>query len=480
MLFNSWSFALFLPLVFLLYWSVRSAGDRAQNAFIIAASYLFYGFWDYRFLALIVLSSATDYVVGLGLAAESRPRYRRWWLGASLAVNLGVLGFFKYFNFFAESMGRMLSSVGMQADVVTLHVILPVGISFYTFQTLSYTIDVYRRRVEPTRDVLAFFAFVGFFPQLVAGPVERAKNLLPQFLRRRTFDLEEAKEGLRLMLWGFFKKVVVADNLAPHVDAIFANSASVGGGILALGLVLFAFQIYGDFSGYSDIAVGVARLFRIRLMRNFAYPYFARDIGEFWRRWHISLSSWFRDYVYIPLGGNRTSTWWHVRNVMVTFGLSGLWHGANWTFVVWGLLHGLYYLPLMLRGRHRPHDDIAGRRRAFAKSREVVAIGGTFAATTVAWAFFRAESLSHAVQYLGGIAIWQTGRGGVLDVIPLAIAIFSTATLVLVEWLQRDREHGLDIRHLSPRVRWAAYLVLALAVAFLGNVAELQFIYFQF
>ena len=480
MLFNSWSFALFLPLVFLLYWSARSTGNRAQNAFIIAASYLFYGFWDYRFLALIVLSSATDYVVGLGLAAESRPRHRRWWLGASLAVNLGVLGFFKYFNFFAESMGRMLSSVGMQADVVTLHVILPVGISFYTFQTLSYTIDVYRRKVEPTRDVLAFFAFVGFFPQLVAGPVERAKNLLPQFLRRRTFDLEEAKEGLRLMLWGFFKKVVVADNLAPHVDAIFANSASVGGGILALGLVLFAFQIYGDFSGYSDIAVGVARLFRIRLMRNFAYPYFARDIGEFWRRWHISLSSWFRDYVYIPLGGNRTSTSRRVRNVMVTFGLSGLWHGANWTFLVWGLLHGLYYLPLMLRGRHRPHDDIAGRRRAFAKGREVVAIGGTFAATTVAWAFFRAESLSHAVQYLGGIAIWQTGRGGVLDVIPLAIAIFSTATLVLVEWLQRDREHGLDIRHLPPRVRWAAYLVVALAVAFLGNVGELQFIYFQF
>ncbi len=480
MLFNSWAFALFLPLVFLLYWSVRSAGDRAQNAFVIAASYFFYGFWDYRFLALIVLSSATDYVVGLGLAAESRPRHRRWWLGASLAVNLGLLGFFKYFNFFAESMGRMLSSVGMQADVFTLHVILPVGISFYTFQTLSYTIDVYRRKVEPTRDVLAFFAFVGFFPQLVAGPIERAKNLLPQFLRRRTFDLEVAKEGLRLMLWGFFKKVVVADNLAPHVDTIFANSAGLGGGTLALGLVLFAFQIYGDFSGYSDIAVGVARLFGIRLMRNFAYPYFARDIGEFWRRWHISLSSWFRDYVYIPLGGNRTSTSRHVRNVMVTFGLSGLWHGANWTFIVWGLLHGLYYIPLMLRGRYRPRDDIAGRGQAFAKSREVVAIAGTFAATAVAWAFFRAESLSHAVQYLGGIATWQTGTGRVLDVIPLAIAILSTATLVLVEWLHRDREHGLDIRHLSQRVRWAAYLVVALAVAFLGNVGELQFIYFQF
>ena len=340
MLFNSLIFPIFLVAAFAIYWLLARAPLKVQNLFLIGASYLFYGWWDPRFLSLIFVSSLVDYVVGRVLAKETRPGRRKTLLTVSLLTNLGILGFFKYFNFFIDSFVELLALVGIEAHVTTLRIILPVGISFYTFQTLSYTIDIYRKKIDHTEDAIAFFAFVSFFPQLVAGPIERAASLLPQFLRKREFELDKAKDGMRQMLWGFFKKVVIADNVAGHVNTIFDGYHSYDGFTLFLGVFFFAIQIYCDFSGYSDIAIGVARLFGFSLMRNFAFPYFSRDIAEFWRRWHISLSTWFRDYVYIPLGGSRTATRArHIANIIITFTVSGLWHGANWTFVIWGFLN---------------------------------------------------------------------------------------------------------------------------------------------
>ncbi|MDP8287990.1 MAG: MBOAT family O-acyltransferase, partial [Candidatus Electryonea clarkiae] len=305
MLFNSFVFALFLPIVLTLYWGLQRKQIAWQNGFLLLISYIFYGWWDYRFLSLIFISSLVDYFTGLRLGREERPKQRKILLLISLTVNLGLLGFFKYYGFFVESFAEMISWFGFKPNISSLRVILPVGISFYTFQTLSYSIDIYRRKLEPTRDAISFFAFVSFFPQLVAGPIERAKNLLPQFFARRRFEMDNVKDGMRQMLWGFLKKTVIADNIAVHVDAIYNNHTAHDGFTLFIATFFFAIQIYCDFSGYSDIAIGVARLFGFKLMRNFAYPYFSRDIGEFWRRWHISLSSWFRDYVYIPLGGSR-------------------------------------------------------------------------------------------------------------------------------------------------------------------------------
>src|SRR5262245_51868486 len=331
MLFNSFGFLLFLPTVFFLFWLLRPAGVRAQNVLLIAASYLFYGMWDYRYLVPLFGSSLIDFVVGMKLASTTEPRLRKVLIGISLVTQLGLLCFFKYYGFFIDSFVGFLGALGLHADVATLRIILPVGISFYTFQTLSYTIDVYRDRLVATRDPIAFFAFVSFFPQLVAGPIERAARMLPQFQTPRTFDVARAKDGMRQMLWGFFKKVVVADNMAGQVHNTFGASGQAGSGLLHLGALLFAFQIYCDFSGYSDIAIGCARLFGIDLMRNFAFPYFSRSMAEFWRRWHIALSSWFRDYVYIPMGGSRVGRARRVRNIVATFALSGLWHGAAWT-----------------------------------------------------------------------------------------------------------------------------------------------------
>jgi len=355
-LFNSISFAVFLPVVFTLYWLLKRRGPRTQNLLIILASYVFYGWWDYRFLSLIVISSAVDYLAGGRISPETRPRWRKCWLAVSLAVNLGVLGFFKYFDFFAQSAQELMMSLGLNPDFPTLRIILPVGISFYTFQTLSYTIDIYRKKTPAIRDPVAFFAFVAFFPQLVAGPIERAKSLLPQFLRARNFDGVAARDGCKQILWGLFKKVVIADRLAGVADPVFADYAAYSGADQGIAIFAFAIQIYCDFSGYSDIAIGTARLFGINLMQNFSFPYFSRDIAEFWRRWHISLSTWFRDYVYVPLGGNRKGLAVRARNVMITFLVSGLWHGANWTFVAWGLIHGLLFLPLMLKGSHKAHQ----------------------------------------------------------------------------------------------------------------------------
>ena len=351
MLFNSIEFAFFLPIVFILYWFVFNKKLKTQNILLLVSSYVFYGWWDWRFLFLILFSSFIDFVLGIKLSKSESKLNRKLLLLTSVAVNIGFLGFFKYYNFFAESFANAFTFFGQSINPERLNIILPVGISFYTFQTLSYTIDVYKNKLKPTTNVISFFAFVSFFPQLVAGPIERATNLLPQFYKKRTFKYVAAVDGMRQILLGLFKKIVIADNCATLVNTIFDNPENFSGSTLFVGAVLFAFQIYGDFSGYSDIAIGTARLFGFNLMKNFALPYFSRDIAEFWRRWHISLSTWFRDYVYIPLGGSRGSLSLQIRNIFIIFIVSGFWHGANWTFIVWGALHALFYIPLMLFDR---------------------------------------------------------------------------------------------------------------------------------
>lgn len=337
MLFNSIEFAIFLPIVFLLYWFVFQRNLKWQNLFIVIVSYIFYGWWDWRFLFLIFFSSAQDYFLARMLINEENQRKRKWILATSIITNLGILGFFKYYNFFIENFITAFTLFGVQPNIHTMQILLPVGISFYTFQTLSYTIDVYNRKLEATKDFVAFSAFVSFFPQLVAGPIERATNLLPQFYKKRQFNYDLAKDGMRQILWGLFKKMVIADNCAHYANMIFNDYESHTGTTLIFGAVLFAFQIYGDFSGYSDIAIGTSKLFGFNLMRNFAYPYFSRDIAEFWRRWHISLSTWFKDYLYIPLGGSRGGNFSRAKNTFIIFIVSGFWHGANWTFIIWGL-----------------------------------------------------------------------------------------------------------------------------------------------
>ncbi len=475
MIFSSLEFALFLPIVFGLYWFVTQGHLRLQNALLLVASYVFYGWWDWRFLSLIFLSSLVDYAVGLRLSATHRPALRRLWLFVSLAVNLGALGFFKYYNFFADSLVEAFAALGVTLHARTLDVILPVGISFYTFQTLSYTVDVYRRQIEPTRDALAFFTFVAFFPQLVAGPIERASSLLPQFQQPRRFEPGLAADGCRQMLYGFFKKVIIADGCAPFVDQVFGNPAAHSGSELLLGAVFFAFQIYGDFSGYSDIAVGTAKILGFRLMINFAFPYFSRDIAEFWRRWHISLSTWFRDYLFIPLGGSRGSKWTTTRNVLVTFTVSGLWHGANWTFVVWGLLNAIFYLPMTLLDRQKRNVDVVAGTRALPTSREAAQLLTIFAVTVVAWVFFRANSLEHAFAYLAGLFSPSLLSTPSLPRTQLAwVGLF-----VGFEWIQRRRRHGLEVHDWPRTLRWLLYWAAGFSVLTFYS-GENPFIYFQF
>ncbi len=485
MLFNSLEFCLFLPIVFLLYWFVFQKDVKIQNILIVAASYLFYGWWDWRFLSLIIFSSFIDYGLGVQLGKTENQRRRKLLLWISMLINLGFLGVFKYYNFFADSFADLLQSVGMNADFATLNILLPVGISFYTFQTMSYTIDVYRRKLEPTKDIFAFFAFVSFFPQLVAGPIERAKNLLPQFYTQRHFDHDKAVDGMRQILWGFFKKIVIADSCAVYVNVIFADSAELSGGILLLGAILFAFQIYGDFSGYSDIAIGTARLFGFNLMRNFAYPYFSRDIAEFWRRWHISLSSWFKDYVYIPLGGSRGGKLMQLRNVFAIFLISGFWHGANWTFIVWGGLNALYFIPQMLLKTNRNNLAIVAQESALPSIKEIFQILITFLLTCLAWVFFRAPSVKDALIYIGNM--FTVGDGGFQTYIrTLKLSgnhLIGVAGLILlliiVEWIQRRKEHGLeDIKWPQP-LRWTVYIGLTMLILYHFGDSS-QFIYFQF
>ena len=378
MLFNSLSFAVFLPVVFILYWFVTNKDLRIQNLLLLAASYFFYASWDYRFLFLLIFSTLLDYFSGIKMNRVRNRNQKRLWLSLSIIINLGFLGIFKYYNFFASSLAEALSTVGLHLNLWTINVILPVGISFYTFHGLSYVLDIYNNKIEPEKNYIDYAVFVSFFPLLVAGPIERATHLLPQIKKPRIFNYGWAVDGMRQILWGLFKKVVIADTCAGYVNSIFANYGDYGGSTLLLGALFFAFQIYCDFSGYSDIALGTAKLFGIELRRNFAFPYFSRDIAEFWRRWHISLSSWFRDYLYIPLGGSKVGTWKKVRNTFIIFLVSGFWHGANWTFIVWGALNALYFLPLLLLNKNRTNLEIVAKGKLFPSIPQLAGIGFTF------------------------------------------------------------------------------------------------------
>ena len=525
MLFNSLEFAFFLPIVFLLYWFLTPSGTNGpryslfhywhvsehtalniQNAFVLIASYVFYGWWDWRFLLLIAFTSFCSWGSGLligksvsSVQSVDGHKKAKFWMIANIVLNLGILFTFKYYNFFIEEFCQLFPSLeGRSGGVISL--ILPVGISFYTFQALSYSIDVYRQKIEPTKDIIAFFAFIAFFPQLVAGPIERATNLLPQFLQNRKFSYDQATDGMRQILWGLFKKIVVADNCATYVDQVWATYDTQTGSTLLLAAILFTFQIYGDFSGYSDIAIGTAKLFGIKLMRNFNNPYFSRDIAEFWRRWHISLTTWFRDYVYIPLGGSRPEIPANIqnpdrykkliiiRNTFVIFLLSGFWHGANWTFIAWGAYHALLFLPLILLGKNRKYTNQVAEGRLLPTWKECGQILLTFALVVLGWIIFRATGMPSLFHYLEGMCDasiftipWLMNRD---FYIPLFLCI---AVMLLIEWFQRNKQHGLDFSKSNKKsfhlFRIVLYVILTFLIEYyfcLSIEHPSAFIYFQF
>lgn len=484
MTFTSLTFIVFLALMFATYWGIRRR--RSQNALLVLGSYFFYGWWDYRFCALILLSSLVDFGLGAALGQTQSAARRRWLLATSLLVNLGALAFFKYFGFFAESLAELAALIGWRVGRFELAVALPVGISFYTFQTLSYTIDVYRRKLSPTRQIIDYLAYVSFFPQLVAGPIERGQRFLPQFLEPRVFDPALAKDGCRQILWGFFKKMVLADGLALIVAPLYADPSGSSGAELALATVCFGFQIYLDFSAYSDIAIGTGRLFGFRLMRNFAYPYFARSVGEFWRRWHISLSTWFRDYLYIPLGGSRVGRSRRIFNVLTTFVVSGLWHGASWNFVIWGAIHGLAMIPSILSasGERLGMTDVPGGEAFIPRASSLFRMGRTFLLVSLAWVFFRAPTLPEALTILQRIGL-DTLNGAALEALGVLLwnkkrILTILALFMLIEWLQRRHDHPLHVTTQSAAVRWILYTALFWGTLLFAAPQGGQFIYFQF
>ena len=478
MLFNSLNFAFFLPIVFLLYWFATKGDYKRQNILLLISSYFFYACWDWRFLFLLVFSTLLDYYTGLKMANALTISKKNFWFWLSVLVNLGFLGVFKYYNFFAASFAEAVSKVGLHVSPWTLKVILPVGISFYTFHGLSYVIDIYKDKIKPEKNFIDYSVFVSFFPLLVAGPIERATHLLPQIQRRRVFNYEKAVDGLKQILWGLFKKVVIADQCAVFANQIFNDSQSYGGSTLVLGALFFTFQIYCDFSGYSDIALGTARLFGIDLLRNFAFPYFSRDIAEFWRRWHISLSTWFRDYLYIPLGGSKGGTWMKVRNTFIIFLVSGFWHGANWTFIIWGFLNALYIMPSIFFNTNRNNLDIVAQGKTFPSLKETFSILITFTLTVIAWIFFRSTSVSEAVFFIGNI--FSSSLFDTPTILPKTISILLLC-FISIEWLGREQQYAIAITlNKRPRtIRWVFYYILVLLILnFAGS--EQEFIYFQF
>lgn len=510
MLFNSIEFLIFLPIVFAVYWLLRR-WTTWQNVFVVVASYVFYGWWDWHFLLLIAFTTLCSYISGVAIektknvdeasqrtdathhiSTFATPKLQnsktsklhqlpisKMIMWANIVLNLAVLGVFKYYDFFAQSFADVF--LGGHADGMLLHWVLPVGISFYTFQALSYSIDVYRGSMHATRDVVAFFAYVSFFPQLVAGPIERATNLLPQFRQERHFDYRQAVDGMRQMLWGFFKKAVVADSCALYVDEIFAHPDWFNGATLLVAAVLFTIQIYGDFSGYSDIAIGCAKLFGIRLRRNFNVPYFSRDIAEFWRRWHISLTTWFRDYIYIPLGGSRVPKGRVVLNTFVIFLVSGLWHGANWTFLAWGAYHALLFLPLILLGKNRKHTDVVASGNSLPTLRELGQILLTFFLAAMGWVLFRSDSIADAWHYY--VRMFSTlfdGKVTITAPIDAWIIGISMTVLTIVEWLNRGEDHEFVRMPRNRMLRWGAYVALIFTIGACMVTNEMPFIYFQF
>lgn len=487
MLFNSFHFALFLPIVFIIYWSVSKRKLWLQNSLLLGSSYFFYACWDWKFMFLLIFSTLLDYYSGIKISNAYSIKNKKVWLWISIIINLGFLCAFKYYNFFIHSFAEGLNLVGLKSNFTSLQYILPVGISFYTFHGLSYVIDIYKNKIKPERNFIDYSLFVSFFPLLVAGPIERATHLLPQIIKKRKFDNNKAVDGLRQILWGLFKKIVIADNCAEYANLIFNNSTAYSGSTLIIGAIFFAIQIYCDFSGYSDIALGTARLFGIDLLRNFAFPYFSRDVAEFWRRWHISLSSWFKDYLYIPLGGSKGGIKMKIRNTFAIFLVSGFWHGANWTFIVWGFLNALYIMPSIIFNTNRNNIDSVAKGKLFPSIKETFQIAITFILTVFAWIFFRASNMTQAIYYIKnmieGIFIkasyieslnllrWEIGF-----FLPVLIVIF-----FIIEWIGRERQFA--IAHLGLNwyrpVRWLMYSSLIIGIFYFTG-KEQQFIYFQF
>lgn len=490
MLFNSIDFAIFLPVVFIFYWFVFNKNLLLQNLFIVASSYFFYGWWDWKSLLLMAFTSFCSWFSGYlilkirqkQLSSKKIETYTRQITAVNIIINLCILGIFKYYNFFVEAFSDSFRLFGKELNTQTLQLILPVGISFYTFHALSYTIDIYRKDSEPTKNIVAFFAFVSFFPQLVAGPIERASTLLPQFYHKKTFNYHYAADGMRQILWGLFKKIVIADNCAVFANQIFNNSQELSGSTLVLGALFFTFQIYGDFSGYSDIAIGTGRLFGINIRRNFAFPYFSRDVAEFWRRWHISLSSWFKDYLYIPLGGSRGGNLIRIRNTFIIFLVSGFWHGANWTFIVWGGLHALFILPSIVLKTNRQNLEIVAKGKYLPTLKEFSQLIFTFLLIVFSWIFFRADNISHATQYISEIF------SGSIFTIPRFIEMKKSLVICLliivfmfIEWMGREEEYAIAKLGLQskPFYRYLFYNIIIVSLFWFGG-NEQQFIYFQF
>jgi alginate O-acetyltransferase complex protein AlgI len=481
MLFNTVDFAIFLLIVIFFYWFLAGKKLIYKNITLLIFSYYFYASWDWRFLFLLIFSTALDYFSVIKMSEAKTQKIKKYWFWISISINLGFLGFFKYYNFFAESFSELLTRMGFYVNPWTVKVILPVGISFYTFHGLSYVIDSYKNKIKPERNFIDYAVFVSFFPLLVAGPIERATHLLPQIKKNRIFIYDNAVNGFRQILWGLFKKMVVSDNCAKFANIAFDNHTSNSGSVHLIGAVFFSVQIYCDFSGYSDIAIGTARLFGIDLIRNFAFPYFSRDIAEFWRRWHISLSSWFKDYLYIPLGGSKGGNWKKTRNVFVIFIVSGFWHGANWTFIVWGLLNAIYTLPLILFNINRKNTDIVAKGKLFPSWTELLSMLLTFFLTVLAWIFFRSDNVSHAIDYIS-----QTFTKSLFiapkfeNILRYRITVLFTIIFFLIEWVGREHEYAIENMRKWPKfLRWSFYYCLIIVI-FLFAGANQTFIYFQF
>jgi len=485
MLFDSINFIFFLVIIFILYWFVTNKKLRNQNLLLHIASYFFYSCWDWRFLFLLVFSTFLDYFTGIKMYESKSEKAKKIWFWISISVNLGFLGVFKYFNFFASSFADALSNVGFSINTWSINIILPVGISFYTFHGLSYVIDIYKNRIQPERNFVDYSVFVSFFPLLVAGPIERATHLLPQIKKERVFNYTMAVDGLRQILWGIFKKIVIADNCAELANLIFNDSSNFSGSTLLIGALFFTFQIYCDFSGYSDIALGTARLFGIDLLRNFAFPYFSRDIAEFWRRWHISLSTWFRDYLYIPLGGSKGGLWMKIRNTIIIFLVSGFWHGANWTFIAWGTLNALYFMPLLLLNKNRNNIEIVAKGKSLPSAKDFFSIIMTFGLTVFAWIFFRSNTMAQAFEIISEIfskSLFSIPQFEMhysrRSIITASLLIF----FITIEWIGREKEYALAGFGLnwSRPLRWTFYAFLIFIIGLFMNTIETPFIYFQF
>ena len=484
MLFNSLDFAIFLPIIFILYWFVTNKNLKSQNLLIVISSYIFYGWWDWRFLSLILFSTVIDYFIGISLSKEENQNKRKMLLWTSILVNLGFLGFFKYYNFFLDNFVNAFSILGTEVKANSLNIILPIGISFYTFQTLSYSIDVYKRKLEPTKDFISFSAFVSFFPQLVAGPIERAIDLLPQFYTKRNFDYSKAVDGMKQILWGLFKKIVIADNCATYANLIFNNYTEYSGSALFLGAFFFTIQIYCDFSGYSSIAIGTARLFGFNLSKNFSFPYFSRNFAEVWRKWHISLTTWFRDYLFIPLvRSSKINTYTKIRNLFILFITIGLWHGANWTYVLWGVSQAILFIPTVLIKRKNKIIDIVAEGKYLPSLKDFFLMIKTFLLTILTMVIFRAKNINDAIEYLSGIFSFSLftfpdnvfGRNGLITF--LIVLVF-----MLIEWFGRENKYAIEkigVKWYRP-LRWCFYSFLIFTIGLFMKTDELPFIYFNF